>query len=190
MTRAKIIDVSSNQDHPIDWLTVKRSGVKGVILKATQGTTYVNPFFERDLQGCLANGLPVAAYHFAMFTSAVAEARAFRKVAGMRARALDIETSTNLPWANEFLGLLQDCGGLAHDETMLYGSESSLPRKGLISLLWVADYGVTSPGRPCACWQFTETGKVPGIANPVDVSYWMGTTQQFDAFFGITPHAK
>lgn len=183
MNKPRIIDVSSNQDHPIDWAAVKKSGVKGVILKATQGTTYVNSYFEGDLKGCRDAGLPVVAYHFAMFTNAIAEARAFHRVAGRFGRALDIETSSNLAWANDFLGMLQECGGLAHDQTMLYGSESSLPRKGLISLLWVADYGVTTPGRPCACWQFTETGKVPGIANPVDVSYWMGTAQQFDSFF-------
>lgn len=185
MTKPRIIDVSSNQDHPISWSAVKKSGVVGVILKATQGLTYVNPYFEEDLKGCLAAGLPVAAYHFATFTSAIAEARAFRKVAGTRARALDIETSTDLTWSNEFLGLLQECGGLAHDQTMLYGSASSLPSKGLISLLWVADYGVKTPGRPCALWQFTETGKVAGIANTVDISYWLGTPAQFAAFFGI-----
>lgn len=183
MTRPKIIDVSSNQVHPIDWAAVKKSGVAGVIVKATQGLSYVNPYYDQDVKGCVAVGLPVVAYHFATFAGAVAEARAFRKVAGARARALDIETSANLPWANEFLGLLQECGGLSHAQTMLYGSESSLPIKGLISLLWVADYGVKTPGRPCALWQFTETGKVPGIANAVDVSWWMGTTAQFDAFF-------
>lgn len=184
-TRPLIIDVSSNQDHPIDWAKVKRAGVKGVILKATQGTNYVNPFFEEDLKACNKNGIPVMAYHFAMFTNVNDEARAFMKVAGARARALDIETSTNLIWSNEFLRILQKRYSFADNEMMLYGSASSIPRKGLTSLLWVADYGVAKPPLPCACWQYTGTGKIAGIANEVDLSYWTGTVQQFDAFFSV-----
>jgi len=181
-----IIDVSSNQDHPIDWAKVKKAGVKGVILKATQGVNYVNPFFEEDLKGCNANKIPVMAYHFAMFGDVAAEVKAFEKVAGARARALDIETSSNLAWSNTFLKAIQNKYHFADNETMLYGSASSIPRKGLISLLWVADYGA-SPGRPCACWQYTQTGKIDGIANDVDLSHWTGTTAQFDAFFSVKP---
>jgi lysozyme len=180
-----IIDVSANQVHPISWSKVKKAGVAGVILKATQGTGYVNPDFEEDLKGCNDAKLPVMAYHFAMFEDVAAEVAAFEKVAGARARVLDIETSTNLAWSNTFLKALQDKYQFAHDETMLYGSKSSIPRKGLISLLWVADYGVKSVGVPCAMWQFTENGKVAGIANEVDQSYWMGTSAQFDAFFSV-----
>ncbi len=182
-THPLIIDVSSNQDHPINWAAVKKAGVAGVILKATQGTSYVNPFFHEDLLGCDENKIPVMAYHFAMFENVTEEARAFIRVAGARARALDIETSSNLAWANGFLRTLHDKYNFAHDQTMLYGSASSIPRKGLISLLWVADYGA-SPG-PCACWQYTEKGKIAGIANAVDMSHWLGTKQQFDAFFGV-----
>ncbi len=185
VTERRIIDVSSNQVHPIDWAKVKRSGISAVILKATQGTGYRNPYFAEDLKGCNDAKLPVMAYHFAMFEDVALEVAAFTRVAGARARALDIETSTNLAWSNRFLTALQRKFHFKADETMLYGSASSIPRKGLISLLWIADYGAR-PGVPCACWQFTQTGRVPGVENDVDVSRWTGTEAQFDSFFSIS----
>lgn len=181
--RPFVIDVSSNQDHPIDWIKVKLAGCVGVILKATQGLHYVNPFFHEDLKSCVALNMPVMAYHFATFEPVKQEVAAFRAVAGKRARALDIETSTNMGWATDFLRLLQKQEDLTPSQTMLYGSASTIPRKGVTSLLWIADYG-TNPGQPCDLWQFTENGQVEGIANAVDQSYWMGPQAAFDSFFG------
>lgn len=177
-----VIDVSSNQDHPIDWHQVKLAGCVGVILKATQGLTYVNPFFAGDLKDAESAGLPVLAYHFATFESPRAEADFFVKHAGARARVLDIETSTNLGWATRFLQCIQRKVGLAPTQTMLYGSASTIPRKGVTSLLWIADYS-ESPGKPCDMWQYTESGRVDGITNAVDVSRWTGTQKAFDVFF-------
>ena len=185
MTEQLIIDVSSNQTHPIDWAQVKKAGVKGVILKATQGTNYVNPFFEEDLKGCNANKIPVMAYHFAAFGNVEEEVAAFTNVAGARSRALDIETSSDLAWSNQFIKLLQAKYNFSIDQTLLYGSASSIPRKGLVSLLWIADYGV-NPGRPCVLWQYTQTGKIAGIANNVDLSRWTGTQGEFDDFFSVS----
>lgn len=179
-----VIDISSNQQHPIEWSKVKKVGVKGVILKATQGTSYVNPHFASDLTECVVHGIPVMAYHYATFENPTKEARFFLKHAGARARALDIETSENLTWANDFIKVLQKEKGFVADETMLYGSASSIPRKGLISMLWIADWSA-SPGKPCALWQYTDKGTVDGIANAVDMSHWLGTQQQFDHFFGV-----
>lgn len=184
-----IVDVSSNQVHPIDWQEVKKAGCVGAILKASQGTDYINPYFEQDVKGCNANRIPVIAYHFAMFQSVKKELALFRRVAGARARCLDIETSTNLNWANTFLRALQAQEGFTEDQTALYGSESSFPRRGLISLSWVAAYHTIpdNSGVPnTALWQYTETGHVPGIENDVDVSKWTGKDAHFNSLFGIT----
>jgi GH25 family lysozyme M1 (1,4-beta-N-acetylmuramidase) len=169
----------------VDWAKVKAAGVAGVILKATQGVNYVNPFFEEDLKGCNQHKIPVMAYHFAEFGNAEDEVKAFTRVAGARSRALDIETSTNLPWANQFLRLLQSQFAFAEAETLLYGSADTIPRTGLISLLWVAGYDIKDPGKPCALWQYSDEGHIEGIANHVDVSKWTGTEGEFKDFFGI-----
>jgi lysozyme len=187
MTELLIVDVSANQDHPINWAEVKKAGVHGAILKATQGTNYFNPFFEEDLKGCNDAGIPVMAYHFAMFEDVAAEVAWFKKYAGVRARALDIETSTNLAWANTFLKAIRDEFKFADNETMLYGSSSNMGdiRRGVTSLMWVANYSEAKPPFPCACYQYSESGHIEGIANHVDLSHWTGTQKQFDAFFSV-----
>lgn len=175
-----IIDLSSNNIHPVTWPQVKAAGVQGVILKATQGTTYVNPDYAGDVAGASAAGLPVIAYHFADFTTATAEARFFLSVAGARARVLDSETNPTAAWQNAFLAAL----GQPQTCVMDYGSASSLPSGAIRGLLWVADYG-PQPADGEACWQFTSGGSVPGIQGTVDESEWLGTAAQFDAVFGV-----
>jgi GH25 family lysozyme M1 (1,4-beta-N-acetylmuramidase) len=190
---AFIVDVSANQDHPIDWAQVKAAGCVGAILKATQGTNYKNPFFEIDLAGCDKNDIPVMAYHFAAFTDPINEAQFFHKFAGARARALDIETSTDLAWTNQFLAELRDLGKLVEDQTLVYGSASSLSDigRGVQSRLWSAKW--VTPGQPenpgiahAACWQYEGGGTVPGIANAVDLDKWVGSQANYDSFFGLS----
>jgi hypothetical protein len=180
-----IVDVSSNNSGPIDWVEAKQNGVIAAFVKATQGTGYTNPCFlgpERyDLRDALAAGIPAAAYHFAEFGDPSAEAAHFRAVAGSYAKVLDSETSTNAVWQQAFLDALNQPAGKVMD----YGSTSSLPT-GVRALLWGANYsGRPGPGE--VCWQYSQTGSVRGIPGAVDLSQWLGTQEQFDVFFGLTP---
>jgi len=64
----RFIDVSSWQHPggaPIDFAEVKSQGFAGVIVKATQGTDYTNPYFAGDVAGAHGAGLLVGAYHYA-----------------------------------------------------------------------------------------------------------------------------
>ena len=70
MTVGRIVDLSSNNHPgtaPIDWPQVKKAGVTTVLVKATQGVGYTNPWYARDLAGALGQGMDVLAYHFAAF---------------------------------------------------------------------------------------------------------------------------
>ncbi|HEX6499883.1 MAG TPA: GH25 family lysozyme, partial [Micromonosporaceae bacterium] len=62
------IDVSSN-DHdygtPPDWPTLAANGYTFAYVKATEGTTYTNPYFATDYAAAKQNGLDVGAYVFA-----------------------------------------------------------------------------------------------------------------------------
>lgn len=172
-----IIDVSSNNAHPITWPEVKAAGVIGVVLKATEGTDYSNPDFASDVAGATAAGLPVIAYHFADFATPATEAAHFRAIAGDRARVLDSETNADVDWQNAFLAALS----LPGTEELDYGSASTLPRSGIRCPLWPASYGRNYGYGEM--WQFTDSQTVDGIAGPVDASQWLGTQQQFDALF-------
>ena len=177
-----LIDLSSNNHPPggpaFDYAAAKAAGVTGVMVKATEGSTYINPYYGIDVAGFVAVGVPVIGYHLAEFGNVEVEARHFMSVAGARARMLDSETSTDADWQNEFLSALN----LWPVEELDYGSASTLPR-GVRSLLFPASYG-KAPGFG-DCWQFTDSQSVPGIG-VCDCSEWTGSTADFDAVFSIS----
>lgn len=62
-----MVDVSSNNhadDRPIDWRSVVEAGYLAVMVKATEGIDYVNPWLDRDAHGARAAGLEIGYYHF------------------------------------------------------------------------------------------------------------------------------
>src|SRR5262245_36630296 len=64
--RLDFLDVSHWQSDRgiIDWPKVKAAGVLGVIIKATEGTSYVDPDYTMNRDGAEKAGLAIATYHF------------------------------------------------------------------------------------------------------------------------------
>lgn len=196
MTIGRIIDVSSiqHEDKPpgqgpaINWSAVRAAGITTAIIKATQGTTYTNPWFHEDVAGALAAGLQVMAYHFAGSGTPQAEAAYFLSVAGHLAQCLDIETSTNATWARAFLLELNRPA----DELLVYGSASSLVQihAQLPALAWPAAYGQNYPGWG-VLWQFTDAAAIQGIpVSATDEDQWHGSEIQYETLFGTTAPPK
>ncbi|MFF7974811.1 GH25 family lysozyme [Streptomyces sp. NPDC007905] len=57
-------DVSSYQKH-VDWPAARSEGARFAYVKATEATTYRNPYFDRQYDGARRAGLIRGAYHFA-----------------------------------------------------------------------------------------------------------------------------
>ncbi len=57
------IDVSHYQE-VIDWPKVKASGVSFAIIKATEGTGFIDPLFEENFRGSSDAGVIPGSYHF------------------------------------------------------------------------------------------------------------------------------
>nr|WP_208036542.1 lysozyme [Streptomyces cyanogenus] len=58
-------DVSSYQKH-VDWAAAAAKGARFVYVKATESTTYRNPYFSGQYSGARKAGLLRGAYHFAL----------------------------------------------------------------------------------------------------------------------------
>ncbi|MGW0614573.1 lysozyme [Streptomyces sp. NPDC002788] len=58
-------DVSSHQKN-VDWRSARAQGARFVYVKATESTTYRNPYFEQQYNGSRQAGLVRGAYHFAL----------------------------------------------------------------------------------------------------------------------------
>ena len=195
-------DVASYQ-HPygqrIAWRKVKRAGKEFAIIKATEGTSYRNPWFARDYAGARRAGLVRGSYHFArpqypIVRSARAQARyyAHRLDTSSKRRktlppALDLEVSGGLgraalvTWAQTFLLELRR---QTHRTPMIYtypyfwtsalGDPAALSRYRL----WMASYS-SKPSVPHALWQYTSTAHVKGIAGGVDMSRFVGDPESW-----------
>src|SRR6478735_11057373 len=164
------VDVSSWQ-HPtssaadINWAQVAGAGHDFAIIKATESTTYKNPFYAADIANARAAGLVVGAYHFARpalpLSTAQAQARYFVATTGSMRTArtlppvLDIEANGGLSkadtvaWAKSFLSTVRTLTGRT---PMIYSYDSFL-RNSLGNTtalkdypLWYAKYSTSPPG--------------------------------------------
>ncbi|MCD9623389.1 glycoside hydrolase family 25 protein [Rhabdothermincola salaria] len=85
---------------PINWSQVRNAGHSFAFVKATEGTTYRNPFYTTDFAGAAAAGLYRGAYHYARpklpLSSAVDQARYFVSATGSLSGARDLPAVLDL----------------------------------------------------------------------------------------------
>ncbi|MGL4306510.1 MAG: glycoside hydrolase family 25 protein [Mycobacteriaceae bacterium] len=194
-------DVSSWQ-HPnnssINWFDVKASGQDFAMVKATEGLSYINPYFVADSIGMRVAGLSRAAYHYAN-PSLPAEPQAafFAAVTlGMNGygdlpAVLDLETTGGLNpqdlinWTHNYLNTVRILTG----RTPIIYTYPAFWRTAMANTnafsnypLWIADYnGKDQPGPlpggwdSWAFWQYTSKAHIPGIPTATDMNVYSGS---------------
>lgn len=184
---------------PIDFTAMRAGGVVAVILKATQGSNWIDgTFVGRAIAAHLA-GLLVGAYHFCDASSPTTQASHFLSLARSLPRlAIDVEpngigTTASVAQAAEVAALVhQAVGKLPAAYIGRWGPTrdgAGLPNPVLARCpLWLSEYG-SNPVPPLGwttwtLWQHTETGACPGVAGHVDRSYFNGTTDALVAWWG------
>lgn len=188
------IDVSHYQG-TVSWPHVLESGVRFAVVKATQGTTYVDPLFHANWDGVKAAGLVRGAYHF--YTPGddpAQQAHHFLSTVkledGDLVPTLDIETSNGLSAAEIVQGVetwlttVQQATGCL---PIVYTAPGFWKTLGTAAFgrypLWVAEYGVSAPLLPSGWthwtfWQHSQSGTVPGVSGAVDLDTFAGTLEQ------------
>lgn len=185
------IDIShwNNDAGPINWAKVRSSGISFVIIKAggSDAGFYKDKNFEENYRNAVNAGLDVGAYYFIgpkMLTKEDAEADAERFYQIIKGKKfsmpiyLDAETSdpkhktAATKAASYFCQYLEKKGYFVG----IYASDIS-GFAGILDgtkltrfTLWVARYG-RQPSRAWDVWQYTSTGRVPGISGNVDMDY-------------------
>ena len=196
------MDVSHYQG-TINWPAVASTGKRFVVMKVTEGQTYVDPTYAANHAAARAAGLLVSAYHFANPSSsandAVLEADWFVNNAallpGDLVPALDLEQTGGLStpalqaWVGAWLGEVYAKLGV---RPMIYTSptfwtnnmgDTSMFADAGYSVLWIAHWGTTSPRVPAnnwgghgwTFWQYSNCGTVLGISGCVDLDRYNGT---------------
>ena len=186
-----IADISHYQTVD-DWWMVRESGIAAVVLKATQGKSYVDPMFVQRVGAAEQAGLLVGAYHFLDATNPTVQVEHFLSVAGhLTVLAFDIESnalSTGTVTIKQAAKAVSMFNGYTNRLPVIYmgrygpdGRGTGLPNAILSRCdLWIAGYTTNPhPKLPAGwsnwkLWQYTSSGAVPGIKGGVDRSRWNG----------------
>jgi len=193
---------ASHWQGTIDWDKVAGSGIRFSFLKASEGTSYVDPTYADNRAEANAAGIVVGAYHFAQPDSdandAVDEADHFVDTADVKSGdivpVLDLETSNGMSvadlqdWTFAWLEEVEAKTGV---KPMIYtgpwfwetymGDTSEFADAGY-DLLWIANWFVSDPDVPgtdwgglgWTFWQYDDCGTVSGITGCVDLDYFNG----------------
>jgi lysozyme len=191
------IDVSKYQGD-IDWRKARAAGVRFAFIKATEGGDYVDPNFLQNWEGAKQAGIARGAYHFVYWCRPANQQALWYMLNVPRdpdalPPVLDVEwnghSSTcpkRIPPAEALqkikvlLDALESYTGkipIIYTDPVFYrevleGHISGYP-------FWLrsvaAEPSQLYPGQPWAFWQFTTTGRVPGISGDVDRNSFNGT---------------
>lgn len=183
----KLIDVSEWQGN-IDYVKVKASGIKGVIIRAGYGKYdyQKDKFFEQNYTKAKAAGLDCGVYWYSYAdstASAIEEARVCMKaLKGKKFEYpiyFDLEEQSQFSRGRAFCDSIVKtfCGELEKNGYFagLYISRS--PLQTYISsdvanryALWIAEYGSRcNYNGSYGMWQYSSTGRVNGINGNVDM---------------------
>jgi GH25 family lysozyme M1 (1,4-beta-N-acetylmuramidase) len=181
------------------------TGADAVVVKATEGTGFVDPYCDSIVQQAISADMPWGFYHFAGNDDAISEAAFFvencRNYFGLGIPVLDWEGNQGVDWVNAFVGHVHAQTGVwpwiyANPWRFNQGVNPNCAR-------WVASYpDVASPtwsqaqGWDCpaadgnvVAWQFCSDGAVNGIAGNVDLDLFYGSKGQWSAYArGGTKH--
>ena len=193
------IDVSYYQN-TIDWKRVRKAGVLFAFIRVSDGTTFVDPMFEKNWNKARPTGILRGAYqYFRPDENAKTQADLLidkiKHDPGELPPVIDVETTGGRSpkqiaraidvWVTrvrERLGV----------EPIVYtGPDFWKTEVGNADFttqpLWLAHYTATCPTVPApwqrwTFWQFSERGEVPGITGPTDMNVFSGTYADLEDF--------
>ena len=199
VSRSYGIDVSKWQ-YSIDWSKVAASGVEFAIIRVgyrgnQTGDIVMDPYFERNIKGALANNIKVGVY---FYSQAIDEEEAKQEAAWVvnviqkyqitypvvydceglgQNRIKDVGKTQRSKNAAAFLDYVRSSGYTP----MMYASKYGYTKNWDLSYIknskiWLAHYtsgGLSTPSDYSGTyhmWQYTSKGSVPGIKGNVDLN--------------------
>ncbi len=197
------IDISRH-NRGIDWPRIKQEGIAFAFMKVTEGQDDSDPRFGEFWRDAKAAGIPRSAYHFYYFCASP-EAQAANYIRNVQKDqqslppVLDVEWNPKSPSCKTRPAPAKVRADL---QTWLTIIERHYRQKPIIYTTvdfhhenlsggqlpgyqyWLrsvtAEPKYKYPGRDWTFWQYTGTGKVPGIEGPVDINAWRGSRAEWN----------
>ena len=187
----KGIDVS-HHNGDVNWDLVKKSGVDFVILKASEGSGFVDGTFIKNAVNAKKAGLKIGAYHFfrARVDGEIQADNFLKQILGVE---LDIEpvldwevddglsADMNAYQARRFLNKVEqktEKKPIIYTGPSFFADKMKSPSGFEAYKLWIAHYTnktprVPKPWRDWDIWQFTESGKLSAYPGKQFDVNWM-----------------
>ena len=194
-----LVDLSNNNPSPIDFGAMRKAGAFGVLLKVSEGRTFVDQTWQTRAKAARMVGLHVGGYHFARPEGdALEQATLFVHHLGEVERrdlhpALDLEVNDHklsptalYTWAHQFGSHVHAITGA---KVLWYTYPAFLAEQHWHTTLltgaglWIAAYGPNDgrdhgvPAGSIKPWhgyvahQYTSVGKIAGVKGNVDLSH-------------------
>lgn len=183
------VDVSKYQGS-IDWAKVKEDGIRFAILRVGSSNNdgvYIDPYFEENYLGCIANGIAVGAY---IFTYADTESEQNEEILkflpALEGKTFKYPVFVDVEYsglatlgASQLSSLIKRYMDILDQKGFTPGWYSytnfinSYINKDMLKdyPLWVADYrSALGYSGPYDIWQYTSSGTVSGINGNVDMN--------------------
>ena len=204
----KGIDISNHQRG----LDLSKIDCDFVIIKATEGKSYVDKSCDGFFQQALSLGKKLGVYHFANNSDNTAKQEAdwfIQNTQGYIGKAIPIldwedNITNNVPWALEWLQRVEEAYGC---KPLIYMSESVVNRHDWSPVananygIWVAKYRDNLPDynydmskagnipsikywSTMALWQWTSTGRLNGWNGNLDCNVFYGDATAWDKYVG------
>ena len=190
------IDISHHQGYP-DFEDVAASGVRGIIHKVSEGTSFTDPDRSENCKNAIKAGLAVSTYHWLSpgsnptaqmeFYLSLLDPKKNERVVidyeqnGCTLAMLEDAIAALLDYKHElkvtvYSGhLLKEQLGNNYNEFLAENTD-----------LWLAQYTSGTPSWPdetyphWSLWQYSETGEIPGINDCyVDLNNYNGSDDEF-----------
>lgn len=195
----KGIDVSNWQAG----INLKAVPADFVIMKATQGTKYVSPDFNRQYKQAKEAGRLLGVYHFATGGDVKAEANHFintvKECIGEAILVVDWETDDNPMFGKNDLNWVKQWCDYVYSKTgvkpMIYIQQSAMDRMKNVGDygLWVAQYAnmnitgyQANPWNEnaykCAIRQYTCKGRLAGYSGDLDLNKFYGDAKAWKKY--------
>jgi lysozyme len=200
------IDVSKWQGE-INWEAVKAAGTKFAFIKATEGGDHLDERFAENWNAAKAHGVPRSAYHFVYWCRPASEQAAwFEQNVPNDPTALppvlDVEWNGHSRTCPKKIGaekarakirlMLQEFERHTGKRPIIY-TDITFHKDVFEGTDEFNDYpfwlrSVAAPprdryeNRPWSFWQYTTTGRVPGIRGDVDRNVFAGTMKEWNTF--------
>ena len=195
------IDVSAHNG-TVDFEKAHASGVDFVFIKATEGATFRDSLFMRNLKAANAAGIAAGAYHFFRFdVDGEKQAQNLLKaIAGQPITlplVIDVETESN-PYqptdrvtrkVHDMVDVLTSYGY----PVAIYSNKKGLDRHIRDEFsdcgVWICSFTQPDKNAAWTFWQYSHKGSIPGIDGDVDLDLWHGTEEQWKNYTDSTSHA-